>query len=87
MKKIINIIIIIFLIIGALAITNNKVVEVPTAKTSVQGRYTKEDYNKYLEYKNNLIEEYGEDIYKLMNENAGIETEEESFKHFMEYGI
>lgn len=42
---------------------------------------------KYLEYKNNLIDQYGEDIYKLMNQEAGITTEEESFKHFMEYGI
>ena len=86
MKKIINIIIIV-LIFGALAITNNKIVEVPAAKTGVQGGYTKEDYDRYLEYKNNLIDEYGEDIYRLMNQEAGIETEEESFKHFMEYGI
>ena len=53
----------------------------------IQSNYTEEDYIKYLEYKNNLIDQYGEDIYKLMNQEAGITTEEESFKHFMEYGI
>ena len=52
-----------------------------------QNIYVEEDYMKYLEYKNNLIDQYGEDIYKLMNQEAGITTEEESFKHFMEYGI
>lgn len=53
----------------------------------IQSNYTEEDYIKYLEYKNNLIDQYGEDIYKLMNQEAGIITEEESFKHFIEYGI
>ena len=53
----------------------------------IQSNYTEEDYIKYLEYKNNLIDQYGEDIYKLMNQEAGITTEEESFKHFIEYGI
>ena len=53
----------------------------------IQSNYTEEDYIKYLEYKNNLIDQYGEDIYKLMNQEAGITTEEESFKHFMKYGI
>ena len=52
-----------------------------------QNIYVEEDYMKYLEYKNNLIDQYGEDIYKLMNQEAGITTEEESFKHFIEYGI
>lgn len=56
-------------------------------KEQIQSNYTKEDYNKYSEYKENLIKEYGEEIYKLMNQEAGITTEEESFKHFMEYGI
>lgn len=49
--------------------------------------YTEEDYNNYLEYKNSLIEEYGEEIYNLMNQEAGISSEEESFIHYMEYGI
>lgn len=52
-----------------------------------QSGYTEEDYNKYLEYKESLIQEYGEEIYNLMNQEAGIETEEDSFNHFMEYGI
>lgn len=52
-----------------------------------QSGYTEEDYNKYLEYKEGLIKEYGEEIYNLMNQEAGIKTEEESFEHFMEYGI
>lgn len=49
--------------------------------------YTEEDYNKYLEYKNSLIEEYGDETYNLMNQEAGISSEEESFIHYMEYGI
>ena len=60
---------------------------VSAEQEGIQSNYTEEDYIKYLEYKNNLIDQYGEDIYKLMNQEAGITTEEESFKHFMEYGI
>ena len=45
------------------------------------------DYAKYLEYKSNLIEQYGYDVYSLMNQEAGIETEQQSFEHFMKYGI
>lgn len=52
-----------------------------------QSGYTEEDYNKYLEYKKGLIKEYGEEIYNSMNQEAGIKTEEESFNHYMEYGI
>lgn len=69
----------------------NEPVEIPTEPTEQeeqkQNNYNEDDYNKYLEYKNELIEEYGEEIYNLMNQEAGIETEEDSFNHFMEYGI
>lgn len=43
-----------------------------------------EDYNNY---KQGLINEYGEETYNLMNIEAGIETEEESLQHFIKYGI
>ena len=49
--------------------------------------YTEDNYNDYLEYKEGLIEEHGEEVYELMNQEAGITTEEESFNHYMEYGI
>ena len=52
-----------------------------------QANYDNDLYSKYLEYKSNLIEKYGHDVYVLMNQEAGIETEEESFKHFIKYGI
>lgn len=41
----------------------------------------------YINYKEGLINEYGEDTYNLMNIEAGIESEEQSLKHFIEYGI
>ena len=71
----------------------NEVIEEPATEEAEesqeqpQNSYTEEDYNKYLEYKESLIQEHGEEIYKLMNQEAGIKTEEESFSHFMEYGI
>lgn len=65
----------------------NEVIEEPEESQEQQSGYTEEDYNKYLEYKEGLIKEYGEEIYNLMNQEAGIKTEEESFEHFMEYGI
>ena len=43
-----------------------------------------EDYNNY---KQGLINKYGEETYNLMNIEAGIETEEESLQHFIKYGI
>ena len=84
MKKLIYIIMI-TLFCGALVITSNKTNQSPAQET--KNNYTEEDYSRYLEYKSDLIDQYGEDIYKLMNQEAGIETEEESFKHFMKYGI
>ena len=71
---------------------NNNEVEPATeeaeeSQEQPQNGYTEEDYNRYLEYKEGLIQEYGEEIYNLMNQEAGIETEEDSFNHFMEYGI
>lgn len=72
-------------------IKNEVIKETATEETGEsqeqQSGYTEEDYNKYLEYKKGLIKEYGEEIYNLMNQEAGIKTEEESFEHFMEYGI
>ena len=68
----------------------NEVIEEPATEESQeqpQNGYTEEDYNRYLEYKEGLIQEYGEEIYNLMNQEAGIKTEEDSFTHFMEYGI
>lgn len=43
--------------------------------------------NKYNDYKNSLIAQYGEDTYNLMNQEAGINSEEESFIHYAKYGI
>ena len=66
----------------------NEVIEEPEeSQEQPQNGYTEEDYNRYLEYKEGLIKEYGEEIYNLMNQEAGIKTEDESFEHFMEYGI
>lgn len=71
----------------------NEVIEEPATEEAEESQeqpqngYTEEDYNRYLEYKEGLIQEYGEEIYNLMNQEAGIETEEDSFFHFMEYGI
>ena len=42
---------------------------------------------EYYKYKEELINTYGEDTYNLMNIEAGIESEEQSLKHFNEYGI
>lgn len=42
---------------------------------------------EYYKYKEELINTYGEDTYNLMNIEAGIESEEQSLKHFIEYGI
>ena len=50
-------------------------------------QYTQEDYNKYLKYKNSLIKEYGKEVYNLMNQEAGIGSEKESFIYYMENGI
>ena len=52
-----------------------------------QINYNSDLYAKYLEYKSNLIEQYGYNIYVLMNQEAGIETEQESFEHFIKYGM
>ena len=41
----------------------------------------------YNNYKQDLINKYGEETYNLMNIEAGIETEEESLQHFIKYGI
>lgn len=49
-------------------------------------KYTQGDYDRYLEYKEGLIKEHGQEIYDLMNVEAGIKNEEESFIHFMKYG-
>lgn len=71
----------------------NEVIEEPATEEAEESQeqpqngYTEEDYNRYLEYKEGLIQEYGEEIYNLMNQEAGIKNEEESFLHYMEYGI
>ena len=71
----------------------NEVIEEPATEEAEESQeqpqngYTEEDYNKYLEYKESLIQEHGEEIYNLMNQEAGIKTEEESFSHYMKYGI
>ena len=41
----------------------------------------------YNNYKQGLINEYGQETYDLMNIEAGIESEEESLQHFIKYGI
>lgn len=46
-----------------------------------------EDYSNYLKYKNSLIQEYGKDTYELMNQEAGIKNENDSFNHYIKYGI
>ncbi|MGL4802004.1 MAG: hypothetical protein ACRC18_07035 [Cetobacterium sp.] len=79
MKNIIKGLLILIVIVGA--------TKVITDVSSIQKGYTKENYNNYIEYKNSLIEEYGEEVYNLMNQEAGITTEQESFLHFMENGI
>ena len=81
MRKLVNVAIIV-LIVGALATTNNK-----ETKEQFKIDYNSKEYAKYLEYKSNLIEKYGYDVYILMNQEAGIETEQDSFNHFMKYGI
>ena len=74
-------------------IIKNEVIEEPATEEAEESQeqpqngYTEEDYNKYLEYKESLIQEHGEEIYNLMNQEAGIKTEEESFSHYMKYGI
>lgn len=52
-----------------------------------QLHFTKEDIERYKNYKEGLINEYGEEVYNLMNQEAGINNEEESFYHFIKYGI
>ena len=52
-----------------------------------QLHFTKEDIERYKNYKEDLINEYGEEVYNLMNQEAGINNEEESFYHFIKYGI
>ena len=42
---------------------------------------------KYENSKNALISRYGEDTYKLMNQEEGIKNEQESYNHFIVYGI
>lgn len=37
----------------------------------------------YLAYKNTLIKKYGESTYKLMNIEAGIDNEIESYTHYI----
>lgn len=48
--------------------------------------YTIEDYNGYIEYRDELIKENGIYIYNLMNVEENIHNEKESFIHFMQYG-
>lgn len=79
MKNIIKSLLILIVIVGA--------TKVITDVNNTQKGYTKENYNNYIEYKNSLINEHGEEVYNLMNQEAGITTEKESFLHFMEYGI
>ncbi|WP_297136188.1 hypothetical protein [Terrisporobacter sp.] len=43
--------------------------------------------DKYNDYKESLINEYGEEGYLLMNQEAGISSEEESLNHYIKYGI
>ncbi|MGL4452250.1 MAG: hypothetical protein ACRDDY_04760 [Clostridium sp.] len=50
-------------------------------------KYTEDDYNRYVVYRESLISEYGQEVYDLMNQEAGLENEEQSFIHFMKYGI
>ena len=44
-------------------------------------------YKGYSEYKEDLISKYGKDTYNLMNQEAGINSEAESFVHYVRYGI
>ena len=53
----------------------------------LNGVHTIEDYQRYEQYKQNLISEHGKEVYELMNQEAGIKNEQQSFEHFMKYGI
>lgn len=44
-------------------------------------------YKSYTNYKDALINKNGKEIYLLMNEEAGIDTEVESFIYYAIYGI
>ena len=44
-------------------------------------------YKSYTDYKNALINKNGKETYLLMNEEAGIDTEVESFIHYAIYNI
>lgn len=44
-------------------------------------------YKSYINYKNALINKNGKETYLLMNEEAGIDTEVESFIYYTIYGI
>ena len=59
----------------------------PQPEELYQLHFTKEDIERYKNYKEGLINEYGEEVYNLMNQEAGINNEEESFYHFIKYGI
>ena len=40
-------------------------------------------YNNYDNYKKDLINNYGEEIYLLMNEEIGVKNELESFGYYL----
>lgn len=44
-------------------------------------------YIDYLNYKNDLISKYGNEVYNSMNQEAGIHSEFESFKYYVKYNI
>lgn len=44
-------------------------------------------YKSYIDYKNTLINKNGKETYLLMNEEAGINSEVESFIHYAIYSI
>ncbi|MBC6695298.1 hypothetical protein H9L25_00705 [Terrisporobacter mayombei] len=44
-------------------------------------------YIDYMNYRDKLISENGKEVYNLMNQEAGINSEEESFIHYVKYGI
>lgn len=44
-------------------------------------------YIDYMNYRDKLISENGKGVYNLMNQEAGINSELESFIHYSKYGI
>lgn len=42
--------------------------------------------NNYISYKNDLIQRYSIETYNLMNQEAGIDNEIESYIHYVMYG-